>query len=121
MANPVLQRELVAHLRHPRAFILQGVFTLLLGAIIVAAWPAERKLDLTHPGAARGLFELLFIGQFLLAALTTPAFAAGSLAGEKERKSYEMLLASALRPAQIVAAKWAASLVPAVLLIVSSF
>jgi len=123
VANPVLQRELVAHLRHPRAFVLQGVVTLLLGSIIVAAWPTDREIDLTQTGegAARKLFELFFIGQFMLAALTTPAFAAGSLAGEKERKSYEMLLASALRPGQIVWAKWAASLVPAVLLIVSSF
>jgi ABC-type transport system involved in multi-copper enzyme maturation permease subunit len=123
VANPVLQRELVAHLRHPRAFVLQGMVTLLLGSIIVAAWPSAREIDLSEPGQgeARKLFELFFIGQFMLAALTTPAFAAGSLAGEKERKSYEMLLASALRPSQIVWAKWAAALVPAVLLIVSSF
>ncbi len=81
---------------------MQGGFLLLLGTLVAAAWPAERKIDLTNPAAARRLIELFFGGQFLLASLTAPAFAATSLTGEKERKSYEMLLASALRPRSIV-------------------
>ncbi|MCE9605943.1 MAG: ABC transporter permease subunit [Planctomycetia bacterium] len=120
MPNPVLQRELVAHLRSPKAFAMQTAFVLLLGAIVVAAWPAERKIDMTNPYAARQLINLFFIAQFLLASLTAPAFAAGALTGEKERKSYEMLLASALRPSQIVWGKWLASVAPSLLLIVSS-
>jgi len=120
MANPVLQRELVAHLRSPRAFALQAAFILVLGAIVVAAWPAEQKVDMTNPNAARRLVNLFFIAQFLFASLSAPAFAADALTGEKERKSYEMLLASALRPAQIVWGKWLAALVPSLLLIVSS-
>lgn len=120
MANPVLQRELVAHLRSPKAFALQAAFVVVLGAIVVAAWPAERKVDMTNPFAARRLVDLFFIAQFLFASLTAPAFAAGSLTGEKERKSYEMLLASALRPAQIVWGKWLAALAPPLLMIISS-
>lgn len=118
--NPVLQRELVANLRSPRAFALHGTFLLLLGVVVVAAWPRETKIDVTNPSAARRLVELFFGGQFVLAALTAPAFAAGSLAGEKERKTYEMLLASALTPAAIVRGKWFASLAPSLLLAVSS-
>ena len=100
--------------------MLQGVYLLALGAIVAAAWPADRKLDLTNPGAARPLVELFFAGQFLFTALVTPAFAAGAITGEKERKSYEMLLASALRPAAIVRGKWAAAAVPALLFNLSS-
>lgn len=120
MLNPVLQRELVVNLRSPRAFALHGAFLLLLGVVVVAAWPKEPKIDVTNPSAARRLVELFFGGQFVLAALTAPAFAAGSLAGEKERKTYEMLLASALTPAAIVRGKWFASLAPSLLLAVSS-
>lgn len=120
MTNPVLQRELIAHLRSPRAFALQAAFILVLGAIVVAAWPAEQKVDMTNPNAARRLVNLFFVAQFLFASLSAPAFAADALTGEKERKSYEMLLASALRPAQIVWGKWLAALVPSLLLIVSS-
>ena len=35
----------------------------------------------------------------------TPSFAAGSITGEKERKTYEMLLASPMRPGAIVTGK----------------
>jgi len=118
--NPVLHRELVANLRKPRAFALHGAFLVLLALIVTAAWPQERKVDVTNPSAARRLVELFFGGQFVLMALTAPAFAAGSLAGEKERKTYEMLLASALTPAAIIGGKWAASFAPSLLLAVSS-
>lgn len=118
--NPVLHRELILNLRSPRAFFLQGAFLLLLGTLVAAAWPGERRIDPTNPTAARRLIDLFFGGQFLLASLTAPAFAAASLTGEKERKSYEMLLASALRPRSIVWGKWMASLAPSLLLLVSS-
>ena len=46
----------------------------------------------------------------MLASLMAPSFAAAAITGEKERKSYEMLLASPLRPAAIVLGKLVASL-----------
>lgn len=118
--NPVLQRELVANLRSPRAFVMLGSFLLLVGLLVVGAWPKETEVDLANPTAARQLVELLFAGQFLLASLTAPAFAAGSLTTEKEAKTYELLLASALRPRTIVWGKWSASLVPSLLMVVAS-
>jgi ABC-type transport system involved in multi-copper enzyme maturation permease subunit len=54
--------------------------------------------------------NLFFGGQFLLASLMVPTFAAGSITGEKERKTYEMLLASPLTPAAIVLGKLLAAL-----------
>ena len=49
-----------------------------------------------------------------------PSFAAGTITGEKERKTYEMLLASPLRPAAIVLGKLLASLAHLAILIFSS-
>ncbi|MGC3970224.1 MAG: hypothetical protein QM775_23710 [Pirellulales bacterium] len=83
MANPVFQRELVAHLRSARSFVLQAVFVLLLGSLVAVAWPTEGRLSLSNPEQARRLIDLFFIGQFLFASLTTPVFAAGALTGEK--------------------------------------
>ena len=65
MANPVLQRELVAHLRSPRSFALQAAFLALLGALVTVAWPATERIQATNFSAARQLVELLFAGQFL--------------------------------------------------------
>jgi ABC-type transport system involved in multi-copper enzyme maturation permease subunit len=56
------------------------------------------------------LVDLFFLGQYLLASLMAPSFAAGAITGEKERKSYEMLLASPLQPGAIVLGKLFAAL-----------
>ena len=62
------------------------------------------------PTAAKQLVNLFFLGQYMLASLMAPSFAAGAITGEKERMSYEMLLASPLRPGAIVLGKLFASL-----------
>jgi ABC-type transport system involved in multi-copper enzyme maturation permease subunit len=119
--NPVLQRELLTNLRMTRAFMLLLLYLGLLGLVVILAWPQERQLDLTtNPEASRRLVNLVFLGQYLLASLMAPSFAAGSITGEKERKSYEMLLASPLRPGAIVLGKLLASLCHLLLLIVAS-
>jgi ABC-type transport system involved in multi-copper enzyme maturation permease subunit len=49
-----------------------------------------------------------------------PSFTAGSITGEKERKTYEMLLASPLRPSVIVSGKLIAALTHLVVLVCGS-
>jgi ABC-type transport system involved in multi-copper enzyme maturation permease subunit len=100
--NPVLQRELLTNLRMRRAFVLLFVYVALLGLVVYLAWPQEQRLDMAQPEAAKRLVNLFFFGQYMLASLMAPSFAAGAITGEKERMSYEMLLASPLRPGAIV-------------------
>src|SRR5579863_7391665 len=104
--NPVLGRELLVNLRSPRAFLLQFVYITLLGTVVYFAWPVGEGsvLEVSSGKAqqAQRLFELFFLGQFFLVAVMAPTFAAGSITGEKERKTYEMLLASPLRPGTIL-------------------
>src|SRR5712671_7999797 len=118
--NPVLQRELLTNLRMSRAFVLLFVYVALLGCLVYLAWPQEQRLDLAQPTAAKRLVNLFFFGQFMLASLMAPSFAAGAITGEKERMSYEMLLASPLRPGAIVLGKLLASLSHLAILIFSS-
>ncbi len=72
------------------------------------------------PDVAQQLFNLFFLGQFFLVTLVAPTFAAGSITGEKERKTYEMLLASPLDPVTILIGKLLSSLAYLVLLIIST-
>lgn len=123
LENPVLQRELLVNLRMRRAFILLAVYLLLLGGVVYLAWPqpAAGTLDLTrNPQEAQTLVNLFFLGQYLLASFMAPSFAAGTITGEKERKTYEMLLASPLRPSAIVLGKLFASLAHLAILIFCS-
>lgn len=119
--NPVLQRELLVNLRTNRAFILLAVYQVLLAAVTWIAWPSDNHLDLTlNPPSARRLVDLFFLGQYVIASLIAPSFAAGTISGEKERQTYEMLLASPLRPGAIVMGKLVAALTHLALLIVAS-
>lgn len=109
--NPVLQRELLVNLRMNRAFVLLFVYIALLATVVFAAWPNQQHLDLTDsPEEVKRLVNMFFLGQYILMSLMAPSFAAGTITGEKERKTYEMLLASPMRPVAIVIGKLLASL-----------
>ncbi len=118
--NPVLQRELLINLRMTRAFVLLFAYVALLGFLVWLAWPQQQKLDLADPTAAKRLVGLFFFGQYMLASLMAPSFAAGAITGEKERMSYEMLLATPLRPGAIVLGKLFAALTHLGILMVCS-
>ena len=78
-------------------------------------------MDLTtNPPSAKKLANLFFLGQYVIASLMAPSFAAGAVTGEKERSTYEMLLASPLRPGAIILGKIIASLTHLILFVVAS-
>jgi ABC-type transport system involved in multi-copper enzyme maturation permease subunit len=119
--NPVLQRELLVNLRMTRAFVLLFAYIALLGVVVYYAWPDQQRLDLTiKPKEAKNLVNLFFLGQYILISLMAPSFAGGAITGEKERRTYEMLLASPMRPGAIVLGKLLASLCHLAVLVFAS-
>ncbi len=119
--NPVLQRELLVNLRMPRAFVLLLLYQVLLAAVVYFAWPKDTLVDLTkNPESTSRLVDLFFLGQYILASLMAPSFCAGAISGEKERMTYEMLLASPIRPESIVMGKLVAALTHLAILIFTS-
>src|SRR4051812_32064992 len=119
--NPVLSRELLVNLRSSRSFLLPAAYVSFLGLVVWLAWPSgQGGITLISSGAAQSLFDLFFLGQFFLVAMVAPTFAAGTITGEKERKTYEMLLASPLEPMTILVGKLLSALGYLVILILSS-
>ena len=119
--NPVLQRELLVNLRMPRAFLLLLLYQVLLATVVYFAWPKDALVDLTkNPESTSQLVDLFFLGQYILASLMAPSFCAGAISGEKERMTYEMLLASPIRPESIVMGKLVAALTHLAILIFTS-
>lgn len=119
--NPVLQRELLTNLRANRGFVLMLVYQMALASVLLVAYPSGQRVDLsTDSSAALQLVDFFFLGQYILASLMAPTFAAGAISGEKERKTYEMLLASPLSPWAIVIGKMVASLTHLAVLIIAS-
>ena len=117
--NPVLQRELLANFRTKRSFVLLLVYQAILAAVVYFAWPQQTRLE-ANAAAARRLVDLFFLGQYILASLMAPSFAAATITGEKERRTYEMLLSSPLRPSAVVLGKLFAALAHLAILIFSS-
>jgi ABC-type transport system involved in multi-copper enzyme maturation permease subunit len=122
LENPVLQRELLVNLRMPRAFVLLLLYQAVLAAVVYFAWPKENiRLDLIDNSNSVGnLVDIVFLGQYLLASLMAPSFASSAISGEKERKTYEMLLASPIIPESIVLGKLVAALTHLAVLIFAS-
>ena len=118
--NPVLQRELLATLRMRRAFALQLFYVSLLAALVWVLWPRQEQVDFASPQTGRRLLNTFFMGQFVIVTLMAPTFAAGSVSGEKERKTYEMLLASPLDPTAVLLGKFLSAMCFLSILIVSS-
>ena len=117
--NPVLQRELLVNLRMKRAFVLLMLYQVVLAAVVYFAWPSETRLA-ANSVKAQGMVNMFFLGQYILASLMAPSFAAAAITGEKERKTYEMLLASPLKPSAITFGKLISSLAPLALLMIGS-
>ena len=80
----------------------------------------KQRVDMANSEEAIKLVNLFFLGQYMLMSMMAPSFAAGAITGEKERESYEMLMASPMRPGAIVIGKFAASVTPLAELMICS-
>ena len=127
--NPVLQKDLLALLRLKRVAAVQIFFVLVLAVMVLGSWPqggvvgsnsAEQRIKLggdrvgvvqvQQRGVVRGADQFLLgltLGQIVLLVLCVPGVAAVAVSGEREQNTLEMLYASRLKPAQIIAGKLA--------------
>ena len=97
------------------------VYQMALAAVVLLAYPRVERIDLSlNSTDTQLLVDFFFLGQFVIASLMAPSFAAGAISGEKERKTYEMLLASPITPGSIVIGKLIAALTHLVVLMIGS-
>ncbi len=118
--NPVLSHELLVNLRMNRAFVLCFIYVLALGMVVYFPWPPEGRVEIGAAAKAQQLFQIFFLGQFTLVALMAPSYAAGAITGEKERRTYELLISTPLEPGAVLFGKLVSALAYLTLLILSS-
>jgi ABC-2 type transport system permease protein len=131
--NPIIVREMRGRMRGRRAFIILTVYLILLAclagsmyAFIYAENVSNSSYNLTAPNAQYGpvIGKAIFTGTTILLltiiSLIAPALSAGGLAGEKERKTYEVLLITTLPAGRVVLGKLGAAFFFLVLLILAS-
>jgi ABC-type transport system involved in multi-copper enzyme maturation permease subunit len=133
LVGPVLGYELRRLARRgPTVFLARGVYLGLLLLLLVVLYESEVKYNLPQgPGAYLHLFrarlaflgaqftEILLLAQTTALVLLTPAFAAGAIADERERRTLDFLLVSDLSSREIVLGKLLARLAPPALLLLA--
>src|SRR5438128_2187735 len=101
--GPVLVYELLRTGRRSRYFVVRGVYVSVLVLFtfwVYFAWVASTDAWTIPTNRlavfAETFFYTFMIVQFLAVAILTPAYVAGAIAEEKERRTLEFLLATDL-------------------------
>ena len=125
-SNPILIKELRGRMRGARAFAVLTVYLLLLScftSIIYYAYSASARgpgggLEMAYLG--RVVFFSIVVLQIFMVTFITPAFTAGAISGERERKTYELLRTTLLPARKLIFGKLASALTYMLLLIMAA-
>src|SRR5207253_2813752 len=112
VCGPLLFYDLIRIARRTRYFLLRLLYALLLGFMLcwlyVMLSVSGQKTALSASEMARfaeSFFSTFVFVQFAVISLLTPAYTAGAIAEEKERRTLEFVLATDLRNREIVLSK----------------
>ncbi|MBO8137706.1 MAG: ABC transporter permease [Desulfotomaculum sp.] len=121
-ANPVLLKELRQRFRNYKAPLIFFIYLLVIGGFILAAMYLDwRHFPSTfNPSRSREIFIVLSLVQLIMLAFVTPGLTAGTISGERERQTLNVLLTTDLTPGGIVISKMISSCSFTLLLLVST-
>ena len=111
--GPMLWYDLVRTGRRVRTYLIRGAYLLILLAVLwmlyLNAWPHSgyRGAPLNSQIArfAENFLYTFLTTQYVLMVLLTPAYTAGAIAEEKQKKTIQFILATDLRSHEIVLGK----------------
>lgn len=123
--NPIVRKELRGRMRGRRAFVVLTIYLLLLSCFTSILYFAYASAAQQPYGPDSHLIGKIVFGgvlgvQVLLVIFITPAFTAGAISGERERKTYDLLRATLLPARALVTGKLISALAYVVLLILSA-
>ncbi len=115
MFGPVLFYDMLVTARRGRYSLIRCGYAMLLLVVLFWIWGTTSAFS-RHSGRedaaliAMNFFEAFTVVQLVAAFLLTPAYVAGAIAEEKDRKTLEFLLATDLRNREIVLSKFGSRL-----------
>jgi ABC-type transport system involved in multi-copper enzyme maturation permease subunit len=118
--NPVLLKELRIKMRGWRAPILIGIYNLVLTLITILFLKMIMRQGIMNAEQVFMTYAFMAAAQFGLISLIAPALTAGSISGEREKQTLDILLSTTLKHRSIILGKLFASLSHIMLLILSS-
>lgn len=125
MKNPVYVREVTRSMRAPRMILSIFIFNLLLSA--VGIFSLGMTMEETGFGSRMDysvvlrLYQMIACVEWGLMVIMMPALTAGSVSGERERNTLEILLTTGIPESSIIIGKLLAALSMIMTLVVSTF
>ncbi|MBS3821629.1 MAG: ABC transporter permease subunit [Planctomycetes bacterium] len=119
VVNPIIRKEVLSALRTRKAVLMQGLFLLVLAALVWLLWPPQGLQDIGGR-QSRTLLNVVSIGTLVMVILLAPAFTAGALTSEKERNTIESLFTTFMKPWEIALGKIVGSLCFLLLLVLTA-
>ena len=124
-ANPIYKKEVKASSRSVRLPVILIAFNGILAvaallnmySVLYRVWTTA---EIQYSGFLE-MYVLVTAVEFALLLFIMPAIAAGSISGERERQTLDLLLATQTTPRQIIRGKLMASLSNMLLILVASF
>jgi ABC-2 type transport system permease protein len=120
-ANPVMIKELRARFRTPKTVWILACYLVVMGAILfgfIYLGPFQRGYF--QPGQNKEMFILLTIIQLGMIGFLAPGLTAGTISGERERQTLNILLTTQLSPFSIIMNKMMTSILFIGLVVISS-
>ncbi len=121
--NPVYKKELRIRVRTVKLSLIILGYNALLAIIGLFAFYMSfqmRGYNTISYSNIVNIYSAIAILEFALVIFIVPAFTAGSISGERERQTLEIMLTSKLNPIQIILGKLASSISTILLLVFSS-
>ena len=121
--NPVFRKELLLRVRSWRFAATIIIYNAILSLITLFVFTIS--FNINYQGSVDYMNALILYGvmaaiQFGLVLFLVPIFTAGSIAGERERQTLDILLTTKMRPSQIVIGKMMSSIAMVLLLGITS-
>lgn len=120
--NPVLAKEVKVKMRSWRIVAMLSAYlgVLALVAIFIVIAMLQNYSVQPSSSVTTGAYTTIAIIQFLLLVFIAPALTSGTISGERERQTLDLLLCTRMTPLSIILGKLIAALSQVVLLIVAS-
>jgi ABC-type transport system involved in multi-copper enzyme maturation permease subunit len=126
LSNPVALKELRGRMRGPRAFIVLTCYLVVVGGFTWLLYLAGTAASYNTTGEVdggtlgRALFGSVVAIELFLVTFITPAFTAGSVSGEHESQTYDLLRTTLLPERQFVFGKLFSALAYILLLLLAA-
>ena len=123
--NPVYKRETTISSRSFRLALILAIFNTILALVVLLnMYSVVERVKLTAEiqySSFTNLYVFVAAVEFVMLMFIMPALTAGSISGERERQTLDILLTTTLKPWEIIWGKFTSSFGTMFLMIMSSF